>query len=116
MTKIYINFIATLLLAALLTMVLPWWSVMLAAFTTSIIFRLKKGAVFFIPFFAVALYWGIYAYVLSVENDFILAKKIAELFPLGGNPYLLIIITAFIGGFAAGAAALLGSQVKYILK
>jgi len=116
MTKIYSNFIATLVLAALFAAVLPWWSVMLAAFVSSLLFHLKKGAIFFVPFFAIALFWGIYAFVLSAGNDFILTKKIAELLPLGGNPYLLILLTATLGGIAAGTAALLGSQVKYLLK
>ena len=105
------NFIATLLLAIPLSFVLPWWSVMLAALTASLLVPLEKVAVFFIPFCAILLFWSGYCFVLSNANDFVLAKKIATLLNLGGNPYLLIIATGTIGGIAAGISAMLGKEL-----
>ena len=109
------NFIATILLAYLLSLVLPWWSVMLSSFITAILFRLKNSAVFFIPFFAIAIYWMVYAYWLSSANDFTLSEKIAELLPLNGNVYLLILVTGLIGGLAAGISAILGNQCASLM-
>ncbi len=83
---------------------------MLASFITALFFSLKKSAVFFIPFLAIALFWMVYAFWLSSSNDFILGKKIAILFPLQGNPYLLILVTGIVGGLAAGIAAIFGKQ------
>ena len=40
------NFIATLLFAALFSMVLPWWGVMLAALLSTFLFPLKKNCCF----------------------------------------------------------------------
>ncbi|WP_299223712.1 hypothetical protein [uncultured Psychroserpens sp.] len=116
MKKNLTNFIATIFIALLLSQILPWWSIMLAAFLTAIVFPLKKSAVFFIPFIAIALFWMIYAFWLSSTNDFTLAKKIAVLFPLEGNPYLLILITGVIGGLAAGIAAIFGKQCASLVK
>ena len=116
MKKNLINFIATIIIALLLSQVLPWWSVMLASFITAILFSLKKSAVFFVPFLAIALYWMMYAFWLSNANDFTLSKKIAILLPLQGNPYLLILVTGIIGGLAAGIAAIFGTQCANFLK
>lgn len=89
---------------------------MLAAFITAIVFSLKRAAVFVVPFFGIALFWMIYAYILSSPNDFILANKIAVLFPLQGNSILLIAVTGLIGGIAAGVGAVFGKQCLIIVK
>lgn len=111
MTKNIKNFILTILLSFLLSLILPWWSVMAAALLTSMLVPLKKAAVFLIPFLAIFFFWGIYSYILSSANDFTLAKKISQLLTLGGNPYLLILVTGVIGGLAAGISAVLGKQL-----
>lgn len=106
------NFILTLVLAIVLSMFLPWWSVMLAAFISSAIVRLRKASAFFVPFLAIAVFWIIYAWLLSSANDFILAKKVATLLYLDGNALLLIIVSGIVGGLAAGIAGLFGNQCR----
>ncbi|MCB0383459.1 MAG: hypothetical protein KDD05_09255 [Psychroserpens sp.] len=116
MKKNFINFIATIIIALLLSKVLPWWSVMLASFLTAFFISLKKSAVFFVPFLAIAIFWMVFAFWLSNANDFTLSKKIAVLLPLQGNPYLLILVTGIIGGLAGGIAAVFGKQCTSLLK
>jgi hypothetical protein len=111
MNKNIVNFIVTLLLSLLFSMFLPWWSIMIAALLAAIILPLKKTAVFFVPFFAVFLIWSVYAFILSSANNYTLANKIATLLPLGGNPYLLILVSGCIGGIAAGVSGILGKQI-----
>ena len=53
------------------------------------------------------LFIGLYSYLLSSSNDFILARKISELVNIGGSPYLLIILSAAIGGISSGAPYLI---------
>ena len=89
---------------------------MVAGFISALFFTLKKAAVFFVPLLAVFIYFVIYAYMLSSVNNFILAKKIAILLPLGGNPYMLILVTGLIGGIAAGVAAMFGKQLAGLVK
>lgn len=114
-TKI-LNFDATVVLAFVFSLFLPWWSIMLAAFITAVVFSLKRAAVFFIPFLAVFVFWAAYSFLLANDNDFILAKKIAVLLPLGGSPFLLILVTGIVGGFAAGIAGIFGKQCQLIIK
>ena len=111
-----LNFIITLLLALTLSIFLPWWSVMLGAFVSAVLFSLNGWKVFFIPFVAVFLFWTGYAFLLSNDNNFTLAKKIAILLPLDGNPYLLILVTGIMGGFAAGIAGIFGKQCRVLAK
>ena len=116
MKKNLINFIVTLLIAVILSQFLPWWHVMVAGFVSALFFSLNRTAVFFIPFLAVFLFWIVYAFWLSNANDFILAQKIAVLFPLGGSSLLLLFITGLIGGIATGVSALLGKQCSMLVK
>lgn len=110
------NFIVTIILAFVLSLFLPWWSVMTAALVTALFIPLKKTAVFFVPFLAILLFWSIYSFILSSGNDYTLAKRIAVLLPLGGNPYLLMLLTGFVGGLAAGITAVFGKQLTLISK
>lgn len=116
MSKNIINLIVTIIIAVVLSMFLPWWSVMIASFLTALLFSLKKSAVFFVPFLAIAIFWMGYAFWLGNANDFILSKKIAVLLPLGGNPYVLILVTGIVGGIAGGVAGIFGKQINSILK
>lgn len=113
--KHWINFIVTLLVALILSQFLPWWSIMVAGFVTGLFFSLKKAAVFVVPFLAIFLFWSVYAYVVAAENDFILSKKVSELFSLGGNPFVLMLVTGVVGGLAAGLAAILGKQLSTLV-
>ena len=116
MRKNIINFIVTIILAYVLSLFLPWWSVMTAALGTALFIPLKKAAVFFVPFLAILLFWFVYSYLLSSGNDFTLAKRIGTLLTLGDNPYVLMLVTGIVGGLAAGIAAILGKQLSMILK
>ncbi|MEF3078660.1 hypothetical protein [Winogradskyella poriferorum] len=110
------NFFATIIIAFVLSFVLPWWSIMTAALATSLFIPLKKAAVFFVPFLAILVFWGIYSFILSSANDYTLAKRIAVLLPLDGNPFILMLITGIIGGLTAGIAAVFGKQIALMSK
>jgi len=116
MNKNILNLLTTLAFALIFSFFLPWWSVMLAAFLAALIFSLKGLSVFFIPFLGIFVFWLAYTFMLSSNNDFTLASKIAVLFPLRGNPYVLILVTAIIGGIAAGVSGIFGKQCKQLLK
>lgn len=111
-----LNFLATIILALVFSFFLPWWSIMVAAFITGFLMSLKKAAVFFVPFLAILLFWVVYSFMISSGNDFTLAKKIAVLLPLGGNAYLLLLVTGIVGGLAAGIAGVFGKQCQVLFR
>lgn len=110
------NFILTLIFAIILSLFLPWWSIMVAALISGFSIPLKKASIFFIPFLAVALLWIFHSLYLGFSNGFILTKKIAILLQLNGNTFLLILITGVIGGIAAGIAGNFGNQLYKLIK
>lgn len=112
MKKSFLNFVLTLVLAFILSSFLPWWSGMLAALIISAIVRLRKAAVFIVPFTAIAFLWIIKAYLISSANEFILAERVTILLQIEGNLFLLFMLTGLIGGISAGIAGSLGYRLN----
>jgi hypothetical protein len=111
------KFIVSVLLTALLSftagLYLPWWSIALCAFIVSVLILQSPLKSFLAGFSAGFLLWLIFSWVLDSANNHILSHKIAAIFPLGGVSFLLILITALIGGLVSGMAALSGSFLRY---
>ncbi|SDB46551.1 hypothetical protein SAMN03097699_1512 [Flavobacteriaceae bacterium MAR_2010_188] len=114
MKNILLNFTLTIFLAMILDLFLPWWGIMVSAIIISYVFPLRGFKIFLIPFLAIAIYWMSYSFFLSSPNDFTLAKKIGTLFTLGENWILVLLITALIGGVAAGISGIFGKQLSLV--
>ncbi|MGZ5134431.1 MAG: hypothetical protein ACXWCG_04755 [Flavitalea sp.] len=114
------KFIVSLLLTALLSftagLYLPWWSIAVCAFVVSALILQSPWKSFLSGFAGVFLLWFILTWLIDSANDHILSNKIAQIFPLGGVSFLLILLTAFIGGLVAGLAALSGTYIRYVTK
>lgn len=104
--------ILTGLLAFLGGIYLPWWSIALAGFIIALLVPQRAGKSFLSGFLAVFLLWALLAWWIDMKNESILSKRIAEVLPLGGNSYLMILVTAFVGGLVAGCASLCGSYLR----
>ena len=108
------------LLAALLTatmsfiagLYLPWWSIALVAFLVALLIKQRIGWAYLSAFTAIFFLWGVLALLFHLPNDGVLTGKVARIFPLGGNAFFLILITAFIGALVAGFAAMSGSSLR----
>jgi predicted PurR-regulated permease PerM len=111
------KFIISLLLTALLSfaagLYLPWWSIALCAFIVSLLILQPPLKAFLAGFAGVFLLWVIFSWFVDAANDHILSHKIAQIFPLGGISFLLILVTALVGGLVGGFAALSGSYLRY---
>ena len=110
--KLLVAIILTGLLAFIGGLYLPWWSLAIAAFIVALIIPQRGGKAFLSGFIGVFLLWAGIAWWIDNKNEGILSKKIAELFPLGGNSILLILVTALVGGLVAGFAAMSGSYLR----
>ena len=97
-------------------LVLPWWSISLAGFISGVFFKQSKLFSFLSVFIAVALFWGLMAFFISISNNHILAHRISLLIIKKDNPYLLILITSLIGGLTAGISALTGQSLVILVK
>ena len=110
------KFIVSLILIALLSfaacLYFPWWSIAIVAFFVAALIPQGAGKSFFTGFVALFLLWGGLSFWISNNNDHILAHKVSLLILKIDSPYLLIIVTAFIGGIVAGLAAVTGSFLR----
>jgi hypothetical protein len=104
--------VLTLLLAFISGLFLPWWGIAVTSLLVAILVHQKPGKAFLSGFLGVFLLWAILAFWIDMKNNHLLSAKIASILPLGGNSYLLILVTGIIGGLVAGFAAMSGSYLR----
>lgn len=104
--------VLTGLLAFALSLYLPWWSIAVAALVVSLVLGLRPGASFLSGFLSIFLLWGGMALLRSHLNEHILARRFSPMVLGVEDPYLLIGLTALIGGLVAGMGALTGSLFR----
>lgn len=110
--KILVAIILTALLSFVLGLYLPWWSVAIAAFVSVLLIPLRSSRAFLAGFLGVFILWFLLALWIDVKNQGTLSRKVAEIFPLAGSSFLIILVTAVIGAVIGGFAALSGSYLR----
>ena len=110
--KLLASIILTALLAFVVGLYLPWWSLAIASFLVAVLVHQKAGKAFLGGFLGVFLLWGGLAWWIDMKNDGLLSAKVATLLKLGGNSLLLILVTAFTGALVAGFGAMSGSFLR----
>ena len=114
--KIIIAAILTILLAFAFGIYLPWWSLAIAAFIVYALVPVNPGWAFISAFLGAFLLWGGMAWVISTNNDHILAHRISQVILKKDDPVTLTLITALIGAIVAGFAGLSGRLLRMSLK
>ena len=110
------------------TLYFPWWSVAIVGFLVGLILSQKTGnsrkrsftkskppaRAFLAGFLALFFLWGGVAYFLDTENASILSTKISQLIipsnepPIPGS-YIMLLVTALIGGLLGGFSTMTGN-------
>ena len=110
------KFIAAIVLTALLAFAgglwFGWWIIAIAAFLIALLVHQLPGKAFLAGALGVFLLWVALAWWIDLKNEHILSKRIAEVLPLGGSSFLLILVTGIIGGLVSGFAAMSGSYLR----
>lgn len=101
-----IQILFILVLAAILELFLPWWSIALAAFAGGL--ALKSNFNFVAGFIAIAVLWLAKIMIVEFSAAAPLAEKVAHIFTLPGKTSL-IIVTCIIGGVVGGLGAVTGA-------
>lgn len=91
---------------------LPWWIIAPLCFVLAAWRGLSGGRSFVAGFLGIGLGWLAMASWLSVRNNGLLAHRVAQLLPLGGQEWVLVLVTAVIGGLVGGLAALAGTWLR----
>jgi len=110
--KLLVAIILTALLAVVGGLYLPWWSIAIAAFISVLLIPIRSGKAFLAGFLGIFILWLFLAWWIDIKNQGVLSKKVAEIFHLGGSSFLIILVTALIGGLVGGVAAMSGSYLR----
>jgi hypothetical protein len=110
--KFIVSLILIILLSFLACLYFPWWSIAIAAFIVTAIIPQNALMSFVTGFVALFLLWLGLSFWISNNNDHILAHKVSLLILKTDNPFLLMVVSAFIGALVAGFAALAGGYVR----
>ena len=93
--------------AGLLQLILPWWSIAIAAFAVNIAIGSRKFSSFLSGFLGVGILWAIVAWNIDQANTSLLSTKIAEILQ-APNPVSVMLFTALVGGLVGGMGGLTG--------
>lgn len=107
--KFIFQIFGTIVLAYVLEIFLPWYSIALAAFVMGFLFRSR--ATFLAGFLGIALLWTIKAWLLNSASASDLADRVAHIFSLTGKEWLLLVM-AIVGGMVGGFAGLAGALMR----
>jgi hypothetical protein len=105
--KFLIQFVIIFLLAYLLELFLPWYSIAIAAFIGGLI---NSRFNFFAGFLAIALLWTVKAGLVEAASSSDLAERVALIFPVKQKAMLYIVMSV-LGGLIGGFAAMAGSAL-----
>lgn len=107
--RFFLQLTVIALLAYLLELFMPWYSLAIAAFVIGYV--LRSNANFLAGFLAIALLWFIAAWMIDHSSTSDLADRVALIFPVK-QKWLLFLVTAIIGGLVGGFASLTGSLLR----
>lgn len=105
-----------LVLAVLGQLFLPWWVITPLCFGLAAGLGSTGGRAFWAGFAGIGLGWLLAAAWLNVRSAGILSHRMAQLLPLGGSGWALVLATALVGGLVGGAAALAGCWLRQAVR
>ncbi|MFY0255826.1 hypothetical protein ACDQ55_17935 [Chitinophaga sp. 30R24] len=110
--KSFAHFLLILIVAYVVGMVMPWWSVAVVAFLVTLLLPLAPGKSFFSGFIGVFVLWLILAFYMDVRNDHLLANRMSQMILQIKSAPLIGVVSAFLGGLVAGFAALTAAYIR----
>ena len=110
--KLLVATVLTALLAFVGGLYFSWWIIAVTAFISVLLIPMRGGKAFLAGFLGIFILWALLAWWIDVKNNGVLATKVAQIFPLGGSSFLLILVAALVGGLVGGMAALCGSYLR----
>ncbi|HEY9561307.1 MAG TPA: hypothetical protein VIR29_11035 [Anseongella sp.] len=100
-----------LVVGLLLQLWLPWWVIMLVPFAGCIWLAPTAARAFNLSFLAIFLIWLCASLLIHFRSGGLLTERVSDLLHAGSS-VVLILITAFTGGLAAGFAGWAGYEMR----
>lgn len=108
--KLLIQIILIVVFAYISQLLGPWWIVFPAAAIGGLTIKTPGFTAFLAGFLGVGLLWFAQALIIDLTNESILSSRVSQLFSLNSS-FLLLVVTAVIGGFCGGFGALTGRML-----
>lgn len=108
MQKFIVSFLITAILSYAFGLFLPWWSIAIAGLVSGLSIKQKPLLSFLSAMSGVFLLWSSMSFIISTNNDHLLATKISLMVLKNNSPFLLVLVTGMIGGLTSGISALSG--------
>ncbi|WP_340105237.1 hypothetical protein [Rhodohalobacter sp. 8-1] len=99
----------------IVTLFLPWWTLLIPAVLLGATLFESSAIAFFTGFISLSAAWAVQALYIDIANESILSGRMAEMLGVGQS-WLVILITALIGGLIGGMGTLLGAQIRLLLQ
>lgn len=110
-------FLASLIAALLLPLVVPvWWVGVAATGALALVLGRTPGRSFGQGFAGVALAWVLWSAAVALGTGSPIGPRMATLLPLGGSTAALIVVQGLVGGLAGGLAAAAGTALRRALR
>ncbi len=109
------QFVVVLILSAIFGNFLSWWIIAPIAFGAGYFYEKKAIRSFIVSFLALFLLWGALAFWMDFQNDSLLSNRISNMILSSNGSFIMILITALIGGLVSGLGGLSGSLLKNAL-
>lgn len=109
------NFILLFFSFWIVTLFLPWWTLFIPAILLGATLFKAPAAAFFTGFLSLFAAWFVQVLYVDIANESILSGRIAEMLGVGQS-WLVLLITAIIGGLIGGLGTLFGTQVRLLLQ
>lgn len=93
---------------------MPWWAIMAVPFAFCLWKAKTAGKAFLASFSAIFLLWLFAALLMHIRSGGILSQRVSELLHTG-SPIILVLVTALLGGLAAGFAGWAGFEIRGLI-
>jgi hypothetical protein len=112
--KFFSSIILTAILAYALGLytTLPWWGFAITSFVVALSIHQTPFKSFLSGFLGLFLLWVVLATIIDINNEHILATKVAQILPLRGSYMAVIGLTGVLGGLVSGFASLAASYSR----
>jgi len=108
------NFILLFFTFWIVTLFLPWWTLLIPAVVLGAALFNSSPTAFLTGFLSLFAAWFVQVLYIDIANESVLSGRIAEMLGVGQG-WLVLLITAAIGGLIGGMGTLFGSQIRQLL-
>jgi hypothetical protein len=108
-------FIAIFLFTWFLNLFLGWWAVLIPSIFFGAWLIERGFPALYIGLLAGGTAWFVQALYIHIANNGLLSTRIADMMQVG-SPWIVLLITFFIGGMLGGLGTLFGFQLKNSLR